>query len=90
MVEVHGEVLEEVGLVWVVAVAVDDFALEGVGVELEVGFDFFLDVDVLGIELVLLGGPRSARGLLGSAVRFFSVGGVVCHCPDRGLPQLLT
>lgn len=40
---------------WVVAVAVDDLAAEGVGVELEVGLDLFLDVNVLGVKLVLLG-----------------------------------
>ena len=55
LVEVGGEVLEEVALEGVVAVAVDDLAAEGVGVELQVGFDLFLDVDVLGVELVLLG-----------------------------------
>ncbi len=55
LVEVGGEVLEEVALEWVVAVAVDDLAAEGVGVELQVGLDLFLNVDVLGVELVLLG-----------------------------------
>jgi hypothetical protein len=54
LVEVGGEVLEEVALEWVVAIAVDDLAAEGAGVELEVGLDLFLDVDVLGVELVLL------------------------------------
>ena len=58
LVEVGGEVLEEVALEGVVAVAVDDLAAEGVGVELEVGLDLFLDVDVLGVELVLLGRLR--------------------------------
>ena len=54
LVEVGGEVFEEVALEGVVAVAVDDLAAEGVGVELEVGLDLFLDVDVLSVELVLL------------------------------------
>ena len=58
LVEVGGEVLEEIALERVVAVAVDDLAAEGVGVELEVGLDLFLDVDVLGVELVLLGRLR--------------------------------
>ena len=69
LVEVGGEVLEEVALEGVVAVAVDDLAAEGVGVELEVGLDLFLDVDVLGVELVLLGRLRGAAGL-GSATCF--------------------
>src|SRR5207253_1471628 len=54
-VEVGGEVLEEVALEGVVAVAIDDLAAEGFGVELEVCLDLFLDVNVLGVELVLLG-----------------------------------
>src|SRR5690606_19946543 len=54
LVEVGGEVLEEVALEGVVAVTVDDLVAEGVGVELEVGFDFLLDIDVLGVELVPL------------------------------------
>jgi hypothetical protein len=64
LVEVGGEVLEEVALEGVVAVAVDDLAAEGVGVELEVGLDLLLDVDVLGVELVLLGRLRGARDQL--------------------------
>jgi hypothetical protein len=39
LVEVGSEVLEEVALEWVVAVAVDDLATEGAGVELQVGLD---------------------------------------------------
>jgi hypothetical protein len=66
LVEVGGEVLEEVALERVVAVAVDDLAAEGVGVELQVGLDLFLDVDVLGVELVLLG---RLRGKLSIASR---------------------
>jgi len=58
--EVGGKVLEEVALERVVAVAIDDLAAKGVGVELQVGLDLFLDVDILGIELVLLGRPRGA------------------------------
>lgn len=50
----HREVLEEIALEGVVAVAVDDLPAEGIRIELEVGFDFLLDVDVLGVELVLL------------------------------------
>ena len=46
LVEVGGEVLEDVTLEWIVAVAVDGFCAEGVGIELEVGFDFLLDVDI--------------------------------------------
>src|SRR6185295_2984556 len=61
LVEVGGEVLEEVALEWVVAVAVDDLASEGVGVELYVGLDLFLDVDVLSVELVLLGRLRGVQ-----------------------------
>ena len=57
LVEVGGEILEEVALEGVVAVAVDDLAAEGVGVELKVGLDLLLNVDVLGVELVLLGRP---------------------------------
>ena len=64
LVEVGGEVLEEVALEGVVAVAVDDLAAEGVGVELQVGLDLFLDVDVLGVELVLLGRLRGAEALV--------------------------
>ena len=61
--------------VGVVAVAVDDFAAEGVGVELKVSLDLFLDVDVLGVELILLGRLRSAQTLVQrlafhSAIRF--------------------
>lgn len=69
LVEVGGEILEEVALEWVVAVAVDDFAAEGVAVELEVSLDLFLDVNVLGVELVLLGRLGDAPSL-GSAVCF--------------------
>ncbi len=64
LVEVGGEVLEEVALEWVVAVAVDDLAAEGVGVELQVGLDLFLDIDVQGVELVLLGIPRFAQAFI--------------------------
>jgi hypothetical protein len=55
LVEVESEILEEVALEWVVAVAVDDLAPKSVGVELQVGLDLLLDVDVLGVELILLG-----------------------------------
>jgi len=54
LVEVGGEVLEEIALEWVVAVAIDDLAAEGFGVEFEVGLHLLLDVNVLGIELILL------------------------------------
>ena len=69
LVKVGGEVLEEVALEGVVAVAVDDLAAEGVGVELQVGLDLFLDVDVLGVELVLLGRLRGAEPLIQRASR---------------------
>jgi hypothetical protein len=55
LVEVGGEILKEIALEGVVAVAVDDLVTEGVGVELQIGLDLFLDVYVLGVELVLLG-----------------------------------
>ena len=61
LVEVGGEVLEEIALEGVVAVAVHDLAAEGVRVELEVGLDLFLDVDILGVELVLFGRLRGAQ-----------------------------
>ena len=64
LVEVGGEVLEEVALEGVVAVAVDDFAAESVGVELQVGLCLFLDIRVLGVELVLLGRFRGAEALV--------------------------
>ena len=60
-VEVGGEVLEEVALEGVVAVAVDDLAAEGVGVELQVGLDLLLDVNILGVEFVLPGHLRGAE-----------------------------
>ncbi len=49
-VEVSGEVLEEVAFEGVVAVAIDDLASEGVGVEFEVGFNFFLNVNILALR----------------------------------------
>jgi hypothetical protein len=70
LVEVCREVLEEVALEGVVAVAVDDLAAEGVRVELEVGLDLFLDVDVLRVELVLLGGLGGTQA---------TVEGLACH-----------
>ncbi len=54
-VELGGEVFKEVALERIVAIALHDLAPEGVGVELQIGLDLFLDVDVLGVELVLLG-----------------------------------
>lgn len=64
LVEVGGKVLEEVALEGVVAIAVDNLAAEGVGVEFEVGLDLFLDVNVLSVELVLLGFPRCGQILI--------------------------
>ena len=61
LVEVGGEVLEEVALEGVIAVAVDDLVVEGIRIELEVSFDLVLDVDVLGVELVLLRGLGGAQ-----------------------------
>src|SRR5438477_9578338 len=49
MVEVHGEVLEEAGLVRIVTVAEHDLAAELVAVVSELG----LDIGQLGVELVL-------------------------------------
>ena len=48
VIEVHGEVLEEVGLVWVVAVAQHDLGTQLVTVVTQ----FLLDVRQLGVELV--------------------------------------
>jgi hypothetical protein len=70
LVEVGGEVLEKVALEGVVAIAVDDLAAEGVGVEFEVGLDLFLDVNVLSVELVLL---RRLRGVQPSIHRLLSM-----------------
>lgn len=39
----------------IVAVAVDNFVAKGVGVAFEVGFYFFLNIDVLRVKLILLG-----------------------------------
>ena len=64
MVEVHREVLEEVALKRVVAVAVDDLAAEGIGVELQVSLDLLLDVDILGVEVVPLGRPCGNEALV--------------------------
>ena len=64
LIEVGSEVFEEVAFKRVVAVTVDDLAAEGVRIELEVGLDFFLDVNVLGVELVLLGRLRGAQALI--------------------------
>lgn len=61
LVDVSGEVLEEVAPKRVVAVAVDGLLAEGVVIVFEVGFDFLLDFDVLGVELVLLGGLGGAQ-----------------------------
>ena len=77
LVEVGGEVLEEVALEGVVAVAIDDLAAEGVGVELQVGFNLFLDVNILGVELVLLGRLRGVQASIQRLV--LHVAGVVCH-----------
>ena len=61
LVEIGGKVLEEIALEGVVAVAIDNLAAESVGVKLEVGLDLFLDVDILGVELVLLGRLRGTE-----------------------------
>ncbi len=64
-VEVGGEVLEEVALEGVVAVAEDDLALEAVLVMLElVG-----DVGELGVELVLLGRLGAGEGAIAGGGR---------------------
>ena len=66
LVEVGCEILEEVALKRVVAVAIHNLGAEGVRIELQVRLDLFLDINVLGIELILLGRSRcvqsSARG----------------------------
>src|SRR4051812_48502967 len=64
LIEVGGEVFEEVALEGVVAVAIHDLAAEGVGVELKVGLDLLLDVNVLGVKLVLLRRLRGAQALV--------------------------
>lgn len=61
LIKVGGEVFEEVAFEGVVAVTVDDLSAEGVGIELEVGLHLFLDVYILGVELVLLGRLRGAE-----------------------------
>jgi hypothetical protein len=81
LVEVGGEVLEEVALEGVVAVAVNHLAAEGLAVELEVGLDLFLDVDVLGVELVLLGRPGGGQSLVQRLGFCFASG--VSHRADR-------
>ena len=63
-VKVGGEVFKEVAFEGVVAVTVDNLAAEGVFVELQIGLDLFLDVDVLGVKLVLLGRLRGAEPLI--------------------------
>ena len=48
----------------IVAIAIDDLVAEGVGIEFEVGFDLFLDINVLSVELVFLGRLGSAEILI--------------------------
>lgn len=64
VVEVGGEVLEEVALEGVVAVAVHHLVTEGVGIELQIGLNFLLNVDILGVEFVLLGRFRGGESLI--------------------------
>jgi hypothetical protein len=52
-VEVGSEILEEVAFKRIVAVAIDDFFAEGVGVVFEVGFYLFLNIYVLCVKLIL-------------------------------------
>lgn len=82
LVEVGGEVLEEVALERVISVVVEDLVAEGIGVVLLVGFDFLLDVDVLSVEIVLLCHIRGAEG----AVERFACYGVIGFL---GYPQRL-
>jgi hypothetical protein len=79
-------ILEEVALEGVVAVAVDDFAAEGVWIELEVGLYFFLDVNILGVELVLLG---RLGGVQAAIERFANITclGVLFHGHERRIPR---
>jgi hypothetical protein len=74
LVKVGGEVLKEIAFEGVVAVAVDDLAAEGVLVELQIGRDLFLDVDVLGVKLVLLGRLRGAEILIRRLVFHGAIG----------------
>jgi hypothetical protein len=60
-VKIGGKVFKKVALEGIVAVAVDDLAAEGVGIEFEVGLDLFLDIKVLSLELVFLGRLRCAE-----------------------------
>jgi hypothetical protein len=77
-VELGGEVFKEAALERIVAIAVHDLAPEGVGVELEVCLHLFLDVDVLGVELVLLG--RLGGGQASVQRRAFRhLASVCCH-----------
>ena len=64
IVETGGEVLEEIALEGVVAVAIDDLPAKGVGVELQVRRHLLLDIVILGIKLVLLGRPRGPKPLI--------------------------
>ena len=54
-VKICGKVFEEVAFKWIIAVAINDFVAESVGVKFEISFYFFLDVDVLCVELILFG-----------------------------------
>jgi hypothetical protein len=64
LVEVGGEVLEEIALERIIAVAIDHLVAEGVGIKVQVSLDLLLDVDVLRVELVLLGRPCCAEALI--------------------------
>ena len=75
-VEVGGEILEEIALEGVVAIAVDDLTTKSVGVEFEVGIDLFLDVEILRVEFVLLGRPGSAE----ASVQRLTFHGGICFC----------
>ena len=54
LVEVSGEVFEEVALERFTAAALDNLVATGVAIEFQIGLDPFLDVHILSIKLVLL------------------------------------
>jgi len=60
-VEVGCEVFEEVAFEGVVAITVDDLTAKGVPVELQISLNLFLDVNVLSVELILLGRLRGTE-----------------------------
>ena len=73
--EVLGEETGEVGPLGVVARQEDGLVAKGVRVVLQVGIDFFLDVGVLGVKLVVLGSLSGAKiRVVGHKLRFVGIG----------------